>query len=176
MADTFLWLLNYGRYVHVYVFFVAYFSFAPVVSASIHRYVNYFDIQVLMMVTETETLTSTLHHNKFSHLDYVFLLPLYCRILIHIYFQIYIYIYIYVCVCVCVCVCEPKGKHKVLSSKDKQQSHVTGIFIRLYIEKNGASLKNDKKDHVQKFFFRKKPWRRCMKRNLKTTSYPIHYT
>ena len=67
------------------------FSFAPVISASIQRYVNYFDIQVLMMVTETETLTSTLHHNKFTYLDYAFLLPSYCRILIHIYFHMYIY-------------------------------------------------------------------------------------
>ena len=46
--------------------------FASVISASIHRYVNYFDIQVLMMVTETETLTSTLNHDKFTYLDYVF--------------------------------------------------------------------------------------------------------
>ena len=52
--------------------FVVYFSFAPVISASIHRYVNYFDIQVLMMVTETETLTSTLLHNIFTYLDYFF--------------------------------------------------------------------------------------------------------
>ena len=52
--------------------FVVYFSFAPVISASIRRYVNYFDIQVLMMVTETETLTSTLQHNIFTYLDYVF--------------------------------------------------------------------------------------------------------
>ena len=29
-------------------------------------------IQVLMKVTETETLTSTLHHNIFTYLDYVF--------------------------------------------------------------------------------------------------------
>ena len=35
---------------------VVYFSFAPVISASIHRYVNYFDIQVLMMISETETI------------------------------------------------------------------------------------------------------------------------
>ena len=63
--------------------FVVYFSFAPVISARIHPYVNYFDIQVLMMVTETETLTSTLNQNKFTYLDYVFLLPSY----------IYIYIY-----------------------------------------------------------------------------------
>ena len=42
------------------------------ISASIHRFVNYVDIQVLMMVTETETLTSTLHHNIFTYLDYVF--------------------------------------------------------------------------------------------------------
>ena len=62
--------------------FVVYFSFAPVISASIHRYVNYFDIQILMMVTETETLTSTLHHNIFTYLDYIFFpLPSYWRIL-----------------------------------------------------------------------------------------------
>ena len=52
--------------------FVVYFSFAPVISSSIHRYVNYFDIQVLTMVTETETLTSTFHHNIFTYLDYSF--------------------------------------------------------------------------------------------------------
>ena len=39
---------------HLYLF-VVYFSFAPVISASIHRYVIYSDIQILMMVTETET-------------------------------------------------------------------------------------------------------------------------
>ena len=50
--------------------FVVYFSYVPVISASIHRYVNYFDIQILMMVTETETLTSNLHHNIFTYLDY----------------------------------------------------------------------------------------------------------
>ena len=32
-------------------------------------------------------LTSTLNHNKFTYLDYVFLLPSYVRILIHIYFH-----------------------------------------------------------------------------------------
>ena len=63
--------------------FIVYFSFASVISVRIHRYVNYFDIQVLMMITETEMLTSTLHHNIFTYLDYAFfLLP-------------YIYIYIY---------------------------------------------------------------------------------
>ncbi len=67
--------------------FVVYFSFAPVISASIHRYVNYSDTQVLMMFTEIETLTLTLYHNKFNNLDYVLLLPSYCRILIHIYFH-----------------------------------------------------------------------------------------
>ena len=65
--------------------FVVYFSFASVISSSIHHYVNYSDIQVLMMVSETETLTSTLHHNKFTYLHYFFLQPSY----------IYIYIYIY---------------------------------------------------------------------------------
>ena len=49
-------------------------------------YVNYSDIQVLMMVTETETFKSTLIHNKFTYLDYFFLSS-YCRILIHIYFH-----------------------------------------------------------------------------------------
>ena len=67
--------------------FVEYFSFAPVISASIHHYMNYSDIQVLMMVTETETLMSTLHHNKFTYLDYFF-----CYF---IYIYIYIYIYTY---------------------------------------------------------------------------------
>ena len=48
--------------------FVVYFSFAPVISASIDHYVNYFDIQVLMRVTETEMLTPTLHHNIFLYI------------------------------------------------------------------------------------------------------------
>ena len=76
------WIMN-AMCTFMYLF-VVYFSFAPVISASFHRYVNYFDIHVLMMVTETETLMSTLHHNIFTYLDYVlFLLPSY----------IYIYIY-----------------------------------------------------------------------------------
>ena len=37
------------------MYYYVYFSFAPVISASIHHYMNYSDIQVLMMVTETET-------------------------------------------------------------------------------------------------------------------------
>ena len=32
----------------------------------------YIYMQALMMVTETETLTSTLHHNLFTYLDYAF--------------------------------------------------------------------------------------------------------
>ena len=64
------WIMNV-RCTFLYLF-VVYFSFAPVISANIHRYVNYFDIQVLMMVTETETLASTLHHNIFTYLNYVF--------------------------------------------------------------------------------------------------------
>ena len=59
-------------YARLWIFSLYISFFAPVISASIHRYVNYFDIQVLMMVTETETLTSTLHHNIFTYLDYVF--------------------------------------------------------------------------------------------------------
>ena len=85
------WIMN-AMCTFVYLF-VVYFSFAPVISASIHRYVNYFDIQVLMMVTETQMLTLTLYHNIFTYLDYVFSATF-----------VYIYIYIYVCVCVCVCV------------------------------------------------------------------------
>ena len=72
-------------------FIYLFVSFAPVISASIHRYGNYFDIQVLMMVTETETLTSTLHHDIFTYLDYDFLFPSYCRIL-----SIFTFIYIYI--------------------------------------------------------------------------------
>ena len=84
-----LWIMN-AMCTFVYLF-VVYLSFAPVISASIHRYVNYFDIQVLMMVTETKMLTSTLHHNKFTYLDYVFLQPSHT----HTHTYIYIYIYIY---------------------------------------------------------------------------------
>ena len=60
--------------------FSLYISHLLLSSQSIHRYVNYFDIQVLMMVTETERLTSTLHQNIFTYLDYVFLLPSYIYI------------------------------------------------------------------------------------------------
>ena len=77
------WIMN-AMCTFMYLF-VVYFSFASVISASIHRYVNYFHIQVLMMVTETETLTSTLHHYIFTYFDYVFV----C------YLHIYIFIYIY---------------------------------------------------------------------------------
>ena len=87
------WIMN-AMCTFVYLF-VVYFSFAPVISASIYRYVNYFDIHVLMMVTETETLTSTLHHNIFIYLDYVFSATFILSDFIHIYFHIYIYIYIY---------------------------------------------------------------------------------
>ena len=69
--------------------FVAYFSFGPDISASIHRYVNYFDFQVLKKVTETEMLTSTLHHNIFTYLDYVFSATFILSDFIHIYFHIY---------------------------------------------------------------------------------------
>ena len=64
------WIMN-AMCTFMYLF-VVYFSFDHIFSAGIHRYVNYFDIQVLMMVTKTETLTSTLHHNIFTYLDYVF--------------------------------------------------------------------------------------------------------
>ena len=43
------------------------------------------------MVTETETLTSTLHYNIFTYFDYVFLIPSYCRILP-------IFTFIYICI------------------------------------------------------------------------------
>ena len=58
------WIMN-AMYMFMYIFIV-YFSFASVISATIHRHVNYIDIQVLIMVTETGTLTSTLHHNIFT--------------------------------------------------------------------------------------------------------------
>ncbi len=54
---------------------------------------NYFDIQVLMMVTETETLTSTLHHNIFTNLDYVFSATFILSDFIHIYLHTYIHIH-----------------------------------------------------------------------------------
>ena len=68
--------------------------YAPIISVSVRRYVNYFDIQVLMMVTETETLTPTLHHNIFPYLDYVFSAT-FILSNFHPYLLSYIYIYIY---------------------------------------------------------------------------------
>ena len=68
------------------------------ISASVHRYVNYFDIQVLMMVTETETLTSTLHHNIFTYLDYGFFYYLH-TVGFYPFLLSYIYIYIYIYIC-----------------------------------------------------------------------------
>ena len=62
---------------------------------SINRNENYFDIPVLMMVTETETLTSTLHHNIFTYLDYVFFCYLH-TVGFYPYLLSYIYIYIYI--------------------------------------------------------------------------------
>ena len=46
---------------------------------------NYFDIHVLMMVTETETLT--LLNNIFTYLDYVFSATFILSDFIHIYFH-----------------------------------------------------------------------------------------
>ena len=69
------------------------FVFSKGKYESKYRYMNYFDIQVLMMVTETETLTSTLHHNIFTYLDYIFSADF---ILSDFNPYIYIYIYIYI--------------------------------------------------------------------------------
>ena len=55
VPETFLRLLNYECYVHVCIFSLYISLFVLVISASIHHDVNYSDIQVLMMVTETET-------------------------------------------------------------------------------------------------------------------------
>ena len=86
VPDAFLWLFWIMNAMWTFVYlFVVYFSFAPVISASIHRYVNYSDIQVLMMVTETETLTSTLPHNIFTYLDFFFFF----------FFTTYLYMYWY---------------------------------------------------------------------------------
>ena len=83
-----------ATYTFMYLF-VVYFSFAPVISTNIHRYVNYFVILVLMMVTETETFTSTLHHNIFPYLDYVFFCYLHTVGFQSIFTFIYVYIKIY---------------------------------------------------------------------------------
>ena len=91
--------------------------------------------------------TSTLTHNKYTYLDYVFLLSSYCRILSHIYFHIplsiyiYIYIYIYiVCVCVCVvyeyiCVCNIYIYIYMgcMRERDRQTDRQKDIYIYIYI-------------------------------------------
>ena len=50
----------------------------------------------MLMVIKTETLTSTLHHDIFTYLDYIFPATFILSDFIHIYFHIYIYIYIYI--------------------------------------------------------------------------------
>ena len=60
------------------------------------HYVNYFDIQVLMMVTKTETLTSTLHHNIFTYFDYVFSAAFILSDFIHIDFHTHTHTHIYI--------------------------------------------------------------------------------
>ena len=87
------WIMN-AMCTFMYLFLV-YFSFAPVISASIYRYMNYFDIIVLMMVIETETLTSTLLLNIFTDLDYVFISATFILSDFYSYLLLYIYIYIY---------------------------------------------------------------------------------
>ena len=103
------WIIN-AMCTFIYLF-VVYFSFALVISASTHRYVNYFDIQVLMMVTETETLTSTLHHDKFTYLDYVF-----SATFTHTHTHTHTHTYIYI-VCVGVCVCCKTSEFKTFDKK-----------------------------------------------------------
>ena len=56
VPNIYLILLNQERYVHICIFFDVYILFAPVISTSIHRCVNYsYDIKVLMKVMKTET-------------------------------------------------------------------------------------------------------------------------
>ena len=95
--------------------FVVYFLFAPVISESIHRNVNYSDIQVLMMVIETETLTSTLN-NIFTYSDHVF-----SATFIYICIYIYIYIYIYRTGCC------PEDLPEVMSDREKWRERVRDI-------------------------------------------------
>ena len=85
VPNTFWWLLNFERYVHVYLSFRCIFLICSCHLSNHPSICGLFHI--LMMVTETETLTSTLHHDIFPYLDYIFFLqPSY----------IYIYIYIYI--------------------------------------------------------------------------------
>ena len=87
MPNTFWWLLNFERYVHVFVSFRCIFLICSCHLSNHPSICELFYIQVLMMVNETETLTSTLHHDIFTYLDYIF------SCYLHIYIYIYIYIY-----------------------------------------------------------------------------------
>ena len=89
---------------HVYVSFRCIFLIFSCHLSKHPSICELFHIQVLMMVTETETLTSTLHHDIFTYLDYIFSCNLH-TVGFYPYLLSYIYIYIYICVCVCVCVC-----------------------------------------------------------------------
>ena len=93
VPNTFWWLLNFERYVHVYVSFRCIFLICSCHLSKHPSICELFHIQVLMMVTETETLMSTLHHDIFTYLDYIFSCNLH-TVGFYPYLLSYIYIYI----------------------------------------------------------------------------------
>ena len=79
--------LNFERYVNVYVSFRCIFLICSCHLSKHPSICELFHIQVLMMVNETETLTSTLHHDIFTYLDYIF--SCYLHIYIYLFHSLY---------------------------------------------------------------------------------------
>ena len=98
VPNTLLTLLNYERYVHVYIFRLYIFHLFLLSRQTSIAMWTILISKSWWWLLEPKRLRSTLHDNKFTYLDFVFLQSSYCRILIHIYFHfdIYIYIYIYI--------------------------------------------------------------------------------
>ena len=95
VPNTFWWLLNFERYMHVYLSFCCIFLICSCHLSNHPSICELFYIQVLMMVIKTETLTLTLHHDIFNYLDYIFSCYLH-TVGFYPYLLSYIYIYIYI--------------------------------------------------------------------------------
>ena len=85
VPETFLTLLNYERYLHVCIFSLSTFHLFPLSEQASIAMRTILISKSWGWLLKPKRLTSTLIHNKFTYLDYVFLLSSY----------VYIYIYIY---------------------------------------------------------------------------------
>ena len=80
LPDTFLRLLNYERYVHVCIFSLYTFYFLLLSQQASIAMWTILISKSWRWLRKPKRSTSTLHHNKFTYLDYVFLLSSYSYI------------------------------------------------------------------------------------------------